>query len=126
MAPLASATVVDAVRGRAPGTSAIRALRQVAGELGTDAGPLPVLGEPVVPCLRTAAAAESVLARVVHYLAVLEGELTRALAETSDEPDPALHCSYVARNDERLLKVVASNSFGFGGSNACLVFGASA
>ncbi len=41
-----------------------------------------------------------------------------------DCPDPALHCAYVDRSREARLSVVASNSFGFGGSNACLVFGA--
>lgn len=38
-------------------------------------------------------------------------------------PDPALHAGYVTEPRPRPLAVVASNSFGFGGSNACLVFG---
>ena len=42
------------------------------------------------------------------------------------EPDPALHCRYLDASRAAALKVVASNSFGFGGSNACLVFGAAA
>jgi 3-oxoacyl-[acyl-carrier-protein] synthase-1 len=41
-------------------------------------------------------------------------------------PDPALQCHYLRANREAALKVVASNSFGFGGSNACLVLGAAA
>ena len=39
-------------------------------------------------------------------------------------PDPALHCHYLDASRDAAVKVVASNSFGFGGSNACLVFGA--
>jgi 3-oxoacyl-[acyl-carrier-protein] synthase I len=39
-------------------------------------------------------------------------------------PDPALHCRYLREPLRRPLSVVASNSFGFGGSNCCLVFGA--
>ncbi len=42
------------------------------------------------------------------------------------QPDPALRAGYVATLRERPLGVVASNSFGFGGSNACLLFGAAA
>nr|WP_231637955.1 beta-ketoacyl-[acyl-carrier-protein] synthase family protein [Piscinibacter sakaiensis] len=38
-------------------------------------------------------------------------------------PDPALHSHYLRETVEQPLRVVASNSFGFGGSNACLVFG---
>jgi 3-oxoacyl-[acyl-carrier-protein] synthase-1 len=38
--------------------------------------------------------------------------------------DAALHARYVAEPQSRPVKVAASNSFGFGGSNACLVFGA--
>jgi len=39
-------------------------------------------------------------------------------------PDPALHAHYLTEPLRRQLAVAASNSFGFGGSNACLVFGA--
>jgi 3-oxoacyl-[acyl-carrier-protein] synthase-1 len=39
--------------------------------------------------------------------------------------DPALHARYVCEPIEQRLAVAASNSFGFGGSNACLVLGAS-
>jgi 3-oxoacyl-[acyl-carrier-protein] synthase-1 len=38
--------------------------------------------------------------------------------------DPALGARYLTRNVEAPLRAVLSNSFGFGGSNACLVFGA--
>lgn len=40
------------------------------------------------------------------------------------EPDPALSLHYLDASVAAPLRVVASNSFGFGGSNACLVFGA--
>ncbi len=40
------------------------------------------------------------------------------------EIDPTLHLNYLRQPREQALRVVASNSFGFGGSNACLVFGA--
>jgi 3-oxoacyl-[acyl-carrier-protein] synthase-1 len=39
-------------------------------------------------------------------------------------PDPALQAGYLDAPQSAPLAVVASNSFGFGGSNACLVFGA--
>jgi 3-oxoacyl-[acyl-carrier-protein] synthase I len=39
-------------------------------------------------------------------------------------PDPALTANYLREARQQPLRVVASNSFGFGGSNACLVFGA--
>ena len=38
-------------------------------------------------------------------------------------PDPTLHVNYLREAREAALQVVASNSFGFGGSNACLLFG---
>jgi len=38
--------------------------------------------------------------------------------------DPALGVNYLLRNQTLPLRAVASNSFGFGGSNCCLVFGA--
>lgn len=41
--------------------------------------------------------------------------------------DPSLKAQYVRKTQQRKpMRVVASNSFGFGGSNACLVFGAAA
>ena len=43
---------------------------------------------------------------------------------TLRKQDPALRSAYVAAPRTAALAVVASNSFGFGGSNACLVLGA--
>ena len=40
------------------------------------------------------------------------------------QQDPALHARLLTEPTPAPLAVVASNSFGFGGSNACLVFGA--
>ena len=40
--------------------------------------------------------------------------------------DPQLQSNYLLHNRQQTLKVVASNSFGFGGSNASLLFGAAA
>ena len=39
-------------------------------------------------------------------------------------PDPQLHALYLRQPRQQRLRAVASNSFGFGGSNASLVFGA--
>ena len=40
------------------------------------------------------------------------------------QPDTTLRAAYLDHTREHNLRVVASNSFGFGGSNACLLFGA--
>jgi 3-oxoacyl-[acyl-carrier-protein] synthase I len=41
-------------------------------------------------------------------------------------PDPSLKAHYLRKTRQQALRVVASNSFGFGGSNASLIFGAAA
>ena len=41
----------------------------------------------------------------------------------ADTPDPACGPQFAWRNEMRRVDVVLSNSFGFGGNNACLVFG---
>ena len=41
-------------------------------------------------------------------------------------PDPRLQAHYLGANREAPLRAVASNSFGFGGTNACLILGAAA
>jgi len=45
---------------------------------------------------------------------------------TLQSRDPQLTANYLAEGRAASLRTVASNSFGFGGSNACLVFGAAA
>lgn len=39
-------------------------------------------------------------------------------------PDPALQANYLRESRDQRLAVVGSNGFGFGGTNACLLFGA--
>lgn len=39
-------------------------------------------------------------------------------------PDPALQADYLRESRDQRLAVVGSNGFGFGGTNACLLFGA--
>jgi 3-oxoacyl-[acyl-carrier-protein] synthase I len=41
-----------------------------------------------------------------------------------EQLDPTLHAHYLREPQRRALSVVANNSFGFGGSNCCLLFGA--
>lgn len=41
-----------------------------------------------------------------------------------EQPDAALHAHYLREPLRRAVSVVANNSFGFGGSNCCLLFGA--
>ena len=41
-----------------------------------------------------------------------------------EQPDPALHARYEREAHDARLAVTGSNSFGFGGSNSCLLFGA--
>lgn len=69
----------------------------------------------------TLGAAGAVEAAVV-MLALAHGFLPANLHLRT--PDPALRCRVLARPMATDLRVAASNSFGFGGSNACLVFGA--
>ena len=59
---------------------------------------------------------------VIALLALQHGLLPAGL--NVQTPDRSLHAGYVHEAREQALRVVASNSFGFGGSNACLVFGA--
>ncbi len=42
----------------------------------------------------------------------------------AEQPDPTLRAHYLRSPRSGPLSVVASNSFGFGGSNVCLLFGA--
>jgi len=58
----------------------------------------------------------------ITLLALQHGLLPHGLH--CEQPDPALQANYLHRTQQRTLSAAASNSFGFGGSNACLVFGA--
>jgi 3-oxoacyl-[acyl-carrier-protein] synthase I len=58
----------------------------------------------------------------ITLLALQQGLLPQGLH--CEQPDPALMANYLHRTQQRTLSVAVSNSFGFGGSNACLVFGA--
>ena len=61
---------------------------------------------------------------VISLLALQHGLIPAGL--NVQQRDPALGVNYVQQPQAAELRVVASNSFGFGGSNACLVFGAAA
>jgi len=58
----------------------------------------------------------------IALLALQDGLIPAGL--NVQTPDPALLAGYVYETRHQRLRVVASNSFGFGGSNACLLFGA--
>lgn len=60
----------------------------------------------------------------VAILALCHGFMPAGL--NVQQPDPALHAHYLREPREQALRVAASNSFGFGGSNASLIFGAAA
>jgi 3-oxoacyl-[acyl-carrier-protein] synthase-1 len=58
----------------------------------------------------------------ITLLALREGLLPHGLH--CEQPDAALQANYLHQTQQRALSVAANNSFGFGGSNACLIFGA--
>ncbi len=64
------------------------------------------------------------LEAVIAMLALQHGFMPAGLHV--QQPDPALNSLYITAPREQRLRVVASNSFGFGGSNASLLFGAAA
>lgn len=70
--------------------------------------------------LGAAGAVEATLSLLCLAHGLVPGGLNRRT------PDAALRTRYCSANEARVLKVVASNSFGFGGSNACLLLGAAA
>ncbi|NRF68693.1 beta-ketoacyl-[acyl-carrier-protein] synthase family protein [Aquincola sp. S2] len=61
------------------------------------------------------------LEAVISMLALQHGLLPAGLNVRT--PDPALRCAYLSENRAAAPRRIASNSFGFGGSNACLIFG---
>ena len=87
-----------------------------------------VFGAGGVPCSSTkgatghtlgaAGALEALIAMLALETQRIPGGINRL------EPDSALHAAYVDRTRDAALRLVMSNSFGFGGSNASLVFGA--
>jgi 3-oxoacyl-[acyl-carrier-protein] synthase I len=60
----------------------------------------------------------------IGMLALTHGVMPAGL--NVQTPDPALRANYLRQMRQQTLHVVASNCFGFGGSNACLIFGAAA
>jgi 3-oxoacyl-[acyl-carrier-protein] synthase I len=58
----------------------------------------------------------------ISMLALTHGVMPAGL--NVQTPDPALKANYVRETQRKTMRVVASNSFGFGGSNASLIFGA--
>lgn len=70
--------------------------------------------------LGAAGGVEAAIAMLALQHGLMPGGLNRRT------PDAALRSRYLDANVEARLRLVASNSFGFGGSNACLVFGAAA
>ena len=70
--------------------------------------------------LGAAGGVEAAIAMLALQHGLMPGGLNRRT------PDAALRSRYLDVNVEARLRLVASNSFGFGGSNACLVFGAAA
>lgn len=66
--------------------------------------------------------AAGIVEAAITWLAIEHGLLPRSL--NTRECDPALHCAILMDNREARLPCALSNSFGFGGSNCSLVFGA--
>lgn len=65
--------------------------------------------------------AAGALEAVICAMALKEGLIPGGLNTT--QPDPALKVHYVLDNQRAPLSYVMSNSFGFGGSNCCLILG---
>lgn len=64
--------------------------------------------------------AAGILEAVVALLAIEHGLVPGNLG--GDDPDPACGPQFAWRNETRAVDVALSNSFGFGGNNACLAF----
>jgi len=65
--------------------------------------------------------AAGILEAVITLLAMRHGLVPGNLG--GNEPDPACGPQFAWRNEARSIGVALSNSFGFGGNNACLAFG---
>jgi 3-oxoacyl-[acyl-carrier-protein] synthase-1 len=65
--------------------------------------------------------AAGILEAVIALLALREGVVPGNLGAMT--PDPACGRSFAWHSERRPLRIALSNSFGFGGSNACLAFG---
>ena len=93
-----------------------RAIREV---LGNEAGRVPVSStKPVTGHLLGAAGA---VEAIICLQALREGVIPPTINYA--EPDPACDLDYVPNEPRRAaLRTAMSNSFGFGGHNACLVF----
>ncbi|WP_017461922.1 beta-ketoacyl-[acyl-carrier-protein] synthase family protein [Dyella ginsengisoli] len=64
--------------------------------------------------------AAGILEAVIALLAMRDGVVPGNFGTRT--PDPACGPSFAWQTEQRELRVVMSNSFGFGGNNACLVF----
>ena len=60
----------------------------------------------------------------ISVLALQHGLMPAGL--NVQQPDPALRSHYLLQPRHEAVRLVASNSFGFGGSNCCLLLGAAA
>jgi 3-oxoacyl-[acyl-carrier-protein] synthase I len=83
---------------------------------------------PEVPCSSTKGAtghtlgAAGALEAAFAMLAVQTGWMPGGV--TLQQIDPALRANYLREGRQADIRLAASNSFGFGGSNTCLIFGA--
>ena len=68
--------------------------------------------------------AAGIVEAAVSVLCLERGFLPRKL--NTERPDPALRTRVVLESEERPLRRVLSNSFGFGGNNCSLLFGRAA
>lgn len=65
--------------------------------------------------------ASGIVEAVISALGLLHGLIPAS--PTTGAVDPSVNLCYLAEGDERPLRRVMSNSFGFGGSNCSLIFG---
>jgi 3-oxoacyl-[acyl-carrier-protein] synthase-1 len=65
--------------------------------------------------------AAGIVEAVISALAILNGHIPAS--PTTRNIDPAIACRYLTGGEDRPLRRVMSNSFGFGGSNCSLILG---